>query len=127
MTPSPDSLIRAGAVFNAAFFVFHIAFWRLFDWKRQLPLLTPINRAVMQVLNLCLMCAFLVFAWVSWFHTGEMLATPLGHALLAWIAIFWAIRAAEQLVFFQRTGSSWVFFTIFVIGTLLYAWPLMAV
>jgi hypothetical protein len=36
----------------------------------------------MQVLNLCLTFAFLVFAYLSFFHATELLATAMGHALL---------------------------------------------
>ncbi|MBI5283226.1 MAG: hypothetical protein HY858_16195 [Candidatus Solibacter usitatus] len=70
------------------------------------------------------MCAFLAFAWLSWFHSRELLATALGHTLLAWIALFRLLRAAGRLLFFgDRTARTWAFFAAFLLGALLYAWP----
>jgi hypothetical protein len=67
------ALIISGGLFGLGFFIFHIFFWKLFDWKKDLGSLTPINRGVMPVLNLCLMICFLIFAYVSLFHTEELL------------------------------------------------------
>lgn len=119
--------IIIGGFFALAFFVFHIFFWRLFDWKKDLSSLSPVNRAVMQILNLCLMIVFLIFAYVSIFHAGELLTTGLGRAILAGIALVWFLRAIMQIVFFGlRNAVSIAFFMIFLIGTGLYLLPLLA-
>jgi hypothetical protein len=73
-----EALILAGGLFNAAFAVFHLSFWRLFRWKSELAKLTSMNRAVVQVLNLCLTFAFVLFAYVSFAHVPAMLTTDLG-------------------------------------------------
>jgi hypothetical protein len=36
----------AGGIFNLGFTVFHLFFWKLFDWKKDLASLTPVNRSV---------------------------------------------------------------------------------
>lgn len=121
---SARTAILIGGVYHVAFALFHLAFWRLFRWRRELTSLSPVNRSVMQILNLCLTFVFLAFAYVSFFHAPELLETSLGHAMLLLIAIFWCLRAAEQLVFFGlRTLASAVFFALFITGTLLYAYP----
>jgi len=43
--------------------IFHVLFWRIFQWKKQLPLLNPANRATMQILNLRLIYGFLFVAF----------------------------------------------------------------
>jgi hypothetical protein len=121
---SAETIIMLGGIFNVAFAVFHVFFWRLFDWKRDLASLSFINRQVMQILNLCLIFAFLMFAYVSFFHTAELLGTGLGRALLLLISVFWFLRAAEQAIFFRvKRALSVGFFVAFLVGGLLYAYP----
>lgn len=120
----PETLVIAGGVFCIGFFVFHALFWRLFGWREDLRSLTYINRQVMQILNLCLMAAFAIFAYVSLLHTAELLQTPLGRNLLLLVGVFWWLRAIEQILFFGLSRLVSVgFFTVFVIGGLLYALP----
>ena len=78
----------------------------------------------MQILNLSLTLVFLIFAYVSLFHTAELLGTSLGRALLLMISVFWLLRAAEQVLFFRlRRPLSVAFFVVFLVGGLLYAYP----
>ena len=95
-----NTAIHAGGAFNLAFAVLHAFFWQLFDWERDLASLTKVNRAVMQILNLCLTFVFLAFAYLSFVHAEELQATRLGNALLALMAFFWLLRAIEQAAFF---------------------------
>jgi len=121
----PRDLVIAGGVFHAALVVFHLFFWKLFRWKTELAKLTSLNRAVMQVLNLCLTFAFVVFAYLSWVHTDELVSTDMGRALLLLLALFWYSRAAQQIIFFGlRKGLSWAFLAYFLAGGSLYlaAW-----
>ena len=121
---SLTTAIHAGAAFNLLFAVLHAFFWRIFDWERDLASLTTINRAVMQILNLCLTFVFLAFAYLSFAHTEELQATRLGNALLSLIAFFWLLRAVEQVVFFGlRHRLSSALFGLFLVGASLYAWP----
>jgi hypothetical protein len=120
----PTIAIIVGGIFNVSFAVFHLFFWRLFDWKHDLASLSFINRQVMQVLNLCLAFAFLIFAYISLFHTTALMHTNLGQALLLLISLFWLLRAAEQVIFFGLKNTlSVVFFAVFLFGGILYAYP----
>ena len=60
-----QTVIKIGGFYNLAFLVFHAMFWKIFKWHNELPKLTHINGAIMQVLNLCLMFYFLLFG-ISW-------------------------------------------------------------
>ena len=117
-----ELLIRAGGVFALAFAAFHLCFWKVFRWESELARLSSLNRAIVQVLNLCLTFVFLVFAWVSWRHAGALLGEGLGRTLAWSIAAFWYLRAAEQVVFFgTRKPVSIVFLLLFLLGGSLYA------
>ena len=120
-------LIVAGGVFCLGFAVFHLFFWRLFRWKEDLASLTAINRAVMQIMNLCLLFIFLAMAYVSFFHTPEMASTGLGRTLLVAFSLLWLLRAVEQVIFFGiRNRLSVAFTLIFLLGSLIYALPVLA-
>lgn len=119
-----EALIRAGGLYTTGFVVFHLLFWRLFNWKQDLRSLSFLNRAIMQVVNLSLTFAFVIFAWISLAHTNELLTTPLGRSLLVRIALFWLARAIEQVIFFRlRHWGSWAFLVIFLAGAALYGIP----
>jgi hypothetical protein len=109
------------ALFNGGFALFHLFFWKLFHWRKELDSLTPINRAIMQVMNIHLIFVFLFFAFVTGYWEMETVKQPIGRSLVWFIAIFWWIRAINQLVFFSRTRIvSWIFFLIFLLGGLLH-------
>lgn len=121
-----ETLLRIGGIYNLLFVVFHLFFWKLFDWKNDLASLTSINRAVMQVLNLCLTYVFIVFGLLSLLYPDQMAGTELGRALTGSIAVFWFLRALEQIVFFKlKNWISWAFLAAFLVGTSLYGAALL--
>lgn len=91
----------ACALGNLAFLVFHLAFWRLFDWGRELTKLHWANRAIMQVMNLRLIYVFGLFAALQIGFGEALLGTALGRFVQGGIALFWGLRAIEQVVFFR--------------------------
>lgn len=123
-----ETLIQAGGVYNLAFAAFHLMFWRLFHWKRDLRSLSYLNRQTVQVLNLCLTLVLLLFAYLSLAHTAELLSSALGRSLLVGIALFWLARAVEQVVFYKlRHWGSWLLLAVFVLGVALYGIPALGV
>jgi hypothetical protein len=116
-----ENIVFIGGIYNLLFAFFHLMFWKLFGWKEDLAKLTFINRQVMQILNLCLTFVFLLFSYISFIHTSEMLTTSLGRILLLLISIFWLLRAIEQVFFFGlKNRGSIAFFVIFLLGTMIY-------
>lgn len=94
-------LIYSGGILWSICFVFHVLFWKLFDWKRGLDSIKPVNKGIIQVLNLCLMLCFLIFAYISFFETDALMSTSLGKSLIAGMALFGIFRVAEQFIFFD--------------------------
>jgi hypothetical protein len=123
---SPETLVVAGGLFAAAFAVFHLFFWKLFRWDTELAKLGSLNRGIVQILNLCLTFVFVSFAYLSLAFSAELVATGLGRSLLFLIAMFWYLRAVEQIFFFGlREPLSAAFFLLFVVGGSLYAVALL--
>lgn len=119
-------LIFIGGIFNLLFALFHLLFWKLFKWKDELNSISFINKNIMQVLNLCLIFVFLIFSYISIFHTSEMLNSKLGISLTSCISLFWFLRSLEQIILFKlKTTISWILLILFIIGTFIYGVPLI--
>lgn len=119
-----ETVIKAGGIYSFAFVVFHLLFWWLFNWKADLRSLSFLNRCIMQVLNLSLTFAFVIFGYISLVHTRELFVTPLGNSLLVLIALFWLARAVEQVIFFKLGHwGSVAFLIVFLAGAGLYGIP----
>ncbi len=123
-----ETLIKAGGLYNLILVVFHLLFWRLFNWKDDLRSLSFNNRAIMQVVNLSLTLVFVLFAYVSLAQVDALLTTPLGKSLLVFMALFWLARCVMQVVFFRLAHwASIAFLVFFFAGGMLYGIPALAV
>lgn len=113
----------AAAGYNVALAVFHLGFWRLFRWREELPKLHPVNRGVLQVLNIMMTFIFLLVAGVEVLRPAEMTGTALGRTLLAGIMLLWIVRAGLQPVFWPSTSRTvnGAFVFLFLAGAGLHA------
>jgi len=126
MNDLSEVMILIGGFYNLGFAIFHLLFWRLFRWKRDLSSLTFINRSVTQILNLCLTFVFLLMAYISFFNTSELIQTNLGKALLVGFSLFWFLRMIEQIIFFGiRNLISIALTLVFLFGCVIYLIPLI--
>ena len=126
MNDLSGTTIMIGGVYNLGFAIFHLMFWRIFRWKKDLSRLTFINRSVMQILNLCLTFVFLLMAYISFFNTSELIQTNLGKTLLVGFSLFWFLRMIEQIIFFGiRNLISIALTLVFLFGCVIYLIPLI--
>jgi hypothetical protein len=113
--------IKLAAIFNLAFGLFHLFFWRLLNWKEQLRRVSEVNRAVIQTLNVCLTFMFLLVSYMCLFYTDEVQTTSIGKTMLFGMAIFWLIRAVLQIYCFnlkQRVHQ--VLLILFIAGIVIH-------
>ncbi|MDR7191621.1 hypothetical protein [Luteimonas terrae] len=101
MRIASDWLILACGLHSAAFALFHLGFWRLFDWPRTLMATTRPNRAIVQIANAQLVWVFGAVALLCFVMPAELAATPLGRAVLAGMAGFWWLRLVLQFVWLR--------------------------
>ncbi len=118
--------IYAGGVLHVGWAVFHLFFPRIFKWGETLKPLDPLNRSIMQVINLCLTFYFAVAAYLSLAFAPELAGTPLGRKLLAVFAAFWLLRLALQQRFFKITHPLSLLLSLaFLLTMLAYGLPLV--
>lgn len=121
-----DLLIQFAGLHSFAFALFHMGFWRLLRWDRELAKTGLATRAVTQILNLRLIYVFLGMGALCFLFTRELHATPLGRALLAFMSLFWVGRTIEQFVFLRiNQPLLHVLTVLFVTGAVLFALPLL--
>ena len=121
-----ETYIKIGGVYNLGFVIFHLFFWKIFNWKKELRLLNAVNKGIIQILNLCLTLVFLFFSYISLFHTSDLTSTSLGKTILFFISIFWFLRAIQQIYFYGlKNRISLIFFMIFGLGGLIYLYPFL--
>ncbi len=122
---SNDLLVQLAGVHSFGFAVFHLAFWKLFDWKRELAKVGLPTRAITQILNLRLVYLFLGAGAACFAFTAELHSTPLGRAVLGFMALFWVGRTLEQFVFLRVNHAMVHALTaLFVLGAVLFALPI---
>jgi hypothetical protein len=112
-------------IYNLAFAGFHLAFWRLFGWERETARMTPVNAAILQVINLCLALMFVLAGAACLFFPTDLIGTDLGHFLLFAMAGFWLFRLILQPMYFGfRNAQSRVITLVFAAGVVLHfgAW-----
>lgn len=126
-TMNAKRLLQIGGVINLLFVVFHLSFWKLFNWGQSLSSLSPDDRAVMQVLNIHTAYVLAAFAGVSLVFSNEMSATKMGRTFSLSIAGFWILRAVNQALFWGMSfAGSWMIVIICLAIAALYLIPSMS-
>lgn len=117
------AMLITGGILNGLLAVFHMMFWKMFNWKESLQSLDNLQRAVMQVLNIHLILAFILFAYLSLFKIEDMISTGAGRIIMLFIAVFYLIRVINQFIFFDMSyGMSWAIVVYCLVLTGLYGW-----
>ncbi|MGN7919628.1 hypothetical protein [Lysobacter sp. ESA13C] len=125
---SANAWIWLGGLHSLAFAMFHMAFWKLFGWRRSLQTATVADRAILQILNLRLIYILLGIAVLCFVYTDELHTTALGRALLIGMSLFWVGRTIEQFVFLRiNRPMIHVLTALFVLGAAIFAIPLLLV
>jgi hypothetical protein len=102
---------------------FHIAFWKIFDWKNTLACLSEGNRNAMYTLDLMVIICFIAIALITIFLKKELLTTLLGKFILIWFSFFGISRVVIELIIWDPPDA-----TVLILGSLtgiIYALPLL--
>jgi len=75
-------LLIIGGIINVMMVLFHLSFWKIFNWPENLKCLNFMDRGIIQVLNVHVAFSVLVFAVVSIFYYKELISTKLGKIML---------------------------------------------
>lgn len=96
--------------------LFHIGFWKIWDWNTELEKLSFTNKWIMPILNVQIIYYFIFTAVICFAFHKELFTTNLGKCFLMSTAGFWFIRAIQQFVFWELGAVSTI------IGVLFFYW-----
>jgi len=121
-----ETIIFICGIYCLAFAVFHLFFWKFFNWKKDLAKLSKVNRGIMQILNIQIILVFVTTGLICLFFSSEILGTTLGKYFLLANAGFWALRAINQFLFLRINDYRIHILTIvFFIGCILFLIPII--
>lgn len=124
---SPETAVLLAGLHSIVLALFHVAFWKLFDWPAGYRGCSTANRAIPQIANSCLIYLFAAVGALCLLLPEDLLGTRLGRTVLAGMAGFWLVRTALQFVHLPyRHPAIHVLTAIFLLGAVLFAWPLLA-
>ena len=120
--PKRISFVIAGVI-SLLFFVFHIFFFQLFNWKERLISLNHNNWAIFQTFNLVAILMAGMITYFSFRHPTELVQTSLGKSLLVAFSLFYLIRIVSQFIYFGYQGiGSLMIVVLCLIPALIYLW-----
>lgn len=96
--------IKIAAGFNTLFFIFHIPFYWMLDWKHSLACLNNDNWAIFQCFNILTIALLCLFSYLTIFKTKEMVSSSIGKSILVYIAFFYTFRIVAEFIFFDITS-----------------------
>lgn len=127
MNPA-EMIVYAAGTLTLGFGIFHLFFWRLFRWKRELRKISSVNRGIVQILNLKMSYVFFLVAMLCFTLPEDMFQTRLGRWLMMGMSIFWLLRMLEQFVFFKHNHYAVYLLTfLFLLNAILFAAPVWLV
>jgi hypothetical protein len=119
-------LIYSCGIYAVGFAIFHLFFWKIFDWKNDLKKLKLVNRAIIQIANLRLIYFFLFVACICFVFPQDLVETRFGNWFMIGISLFCLGRTIEQFIFLGINHKMVHFLTfLFIVGTILFALPVL--
>jgi hypothetical protein len=83
----------------------HLVFPSYFNWKKELPLLSLVNRQLMTIHTFFIALTVLLMGVLCLVATDDLINTHLGKVITTGLAIFWSIRLIIQ--FFGYSSKLW--------------------
>lgn len=83
----------------------HLIFPSYFNWKKELPLLSLVNRQLMTIHTFFIALTVLLMGVLCLVATEDLMNTRLGKVITTGLAIFWSIRLVIQ--FFGYSSKLW--------------------
>ncbi|ATC34927.1 hypothetical protein CMU40_08810 [Elizabethkingia anophelis] len=119
------SIIYICGIYNLLFALFHLGFWKIFRWNKDLNKMSFANKGIMQILNIQIVYYFLFVSLICFIYPNELLNTQLGRIFLTGNSLFWLIRTIQQFIFLRAKHYIIHILTIiFIFGTILFALPI---
>jgi len=121
-----STCLKIAGGFSFFFFLFHIPFYWVFNWKESLSCLSADNWAIVMCFNIITITLLFFMAYVSLFQTADIINSRLGKSFLVFSTGFYLFRIAAEFIFFDEPNRiiSAVIITLCLIPAIFYSIPL---
>ena len=121
--------IKMAGTITGLFFVFHLFFYWLFDWKNTLAYLNNEHHALMLCYNIIFIGVFAMMTFISLFRTVELYKTGIGIVFLIFSSMLYWFRIIAEFTFFGIKDAlvSVIIIALCAIPAILYATPLLSI
>ncbi len=113
------AILYTGGVLNILLALFHILFWKMLNWKEELPKLSVDNQGVLQVSNIIMIALLLYFSMMSFAMVKHERLDFFGKSVVLLISGFYAMRVILGYPFFGFNMEEmfiWIFCAIISVG-----------
>jgi len=97
--------VKISGIILIALALLHVGFPGYFQWKKELSLLSVINRQMMVVHTFFIALTVFLMGLICLTSAAELTGTPLGKNLSLGLGIFWTLRLVVQ--FFGYSPELW--------------------
>lgn len=104
MKKSQHILLRVAGSISLLFAIFHMLFFKIFNWAETLACLDKSNWAIFQTLNLGGIMMVVMIAYFSLFKANDLISNRLSLPLLVFFSLFYLIRIVAEFLFFGFSG-----------------------
>ena len=94
--------IILGGIFSLLMVIFHIQFYKLFNWKEDLGKLSARNQRILYTIHVALYLFFIIFASLSFVYIDELSQCQgLAWGMTMGYSLFWLWRTVWQVIYFK--------------------------
>ncbi len=124
-----STCLKIAGGFSFFFFLFHIPFYWVFNWKESLSCLSADNWAIVMCFNIITITLLFFMAYVSLIQAADIIGTQLGKSFLAFSTGFYLFRIAAEFIFFDEPNRiiSAVILLLCLIPAVTYSIPLFKI
>ncbi|PKL38514.1 MAG: hypothetical protein CVV44_11560 [Spirochaetae bacterium HGW-Spirochaetae-1] len=113
-----QGILYTGCIINGALAVFHMFFWKIFNWQTEFAQLSKDNRGIVQIANILIIFILLYFSVMSFLLARSNAAVRHAGSFFILISGFYLIRLVTGIIFF---GYSFEEFIVWIVCFLIAA------
>ncbi len=119
-------LLRIAGIISFLFLVFHLMFYKMFNWNSGLSCLSNDNRAIMLTYHVISILITGFMALIPLIQTKTLLNSPLKYTVLSMFCLFYMVRIITEFTLFGFSKASPVILIMCIIPMAFYAVPIFS-
>jgi len=118
-------LLRIAGIVSLLFMLFHLAFYKMFQWDTALNCLSKIDRSIMLTYHYISILITGFMGIIPLFQTKGLLNISLKYSILSMFSLFYMIRIITEFTLFGISKTSPVIITMCAIPMIFYSIPIV--